>query len=270
MPHATPAARNPARRGDAAVNHLGGANAAKLRSGDGRPTGGRLRDAVTRHSRSGSTIAFWPHRPEQRARQAVGRDLLRQPQVRHDREVLTDEEPRVVRERTERLEPRCLCARAAARRPAARPARRGGIPRTPPAIGLRRPRSDSGASSAHAVISPSTSQTMKRFACRRSSSSSRGRRCPSLLVRADQRVQRLGISRGRGSYRQIGQLGLSDVDLRSGRSTFRSTLQNADRFVDVTFRDDVRRQQSHDVRRRAVDEQPAFERRVDDRRRVAT
>ena len=40
-------------------------------------------------------------------------------------------------------------------------------------------RSLSGASSAHAFSSPATSHTTKRAACRRSSSSSRGSRCPS-------------------------------------------------------------------------------------------
>ena len=43
---------------------------------------------------------------EQRAPDAIGGDLLRQPEVRDDREALPDKEPRIVRERAEHFEPR--------------------------------------------------------------------------------------------------------------------------------------------------------------------
>ena len=119
--------------------------------------------------------------PEQRTRQAVGGDLLRQPQVRHDREVLAHEEPRVVRERAERLEPRGLGARPAARRPSSPPGRRDGSPATRRATGPPPRVAESGASSAHAISVPSTSQTTNRFAWRSQIRRvDRGSRCPSL------------------------------------------------------------------------------------------
>ncbi len=95
---------------------------------------------------------------EQRAAQAVGRDLLRQPQVRHDREALADEEPRVVREGAERVEPAAprapsqLGRRARWPRPTL-PRRRGRRRATAP----RRPRRRAAPARRRPTIAPSTS-----------------------------------------------------------------------------------------------------------------
>ena len=188
MPHATPAARKPC---GAVMPPVDVPNHG--RSCDGEPADRAPARRTARRRAATSTIAYCLHERNSGQRDAVGGDLFRQPEMRHDGEVLAHEEPRVVRERAQHLETGGGARGGGARRRAARPGRRGGTPRRRPANGL--PRRARTAAPARRTPSsrPPTSHTTNRCACRRSSSSSRGSRWPSSACEVISCVQRLRV-----------------------------------------------------------------------------
>ena len=170
---------------------------------------------------------------------------------------------RLVRERAERREAR-------ARRPAAPARSTSAVPMCWPRMRLvddqradlgdvGAERRQLGAADHAAVRSPATMKRARASRHRRASAAAGGRprgwrRSARWIAATSSDVVGDALKR---------HCRVHDCCLRDGRN--RALLEQRQRFVDLLGRDDVRRQQPDDGVRRAIDEQPALQRRVDDR-----